>query len=42
LEAIMTWRGKMQWTLSLVLAASAAVLWHAPASGQPKGDDKER
>jgi mono/diheme cytochrome c family protein len=34
----MTWQGKMQWTLALVLAASAVVLWHAPAAVQAQGD----
>ena len=36
----MSWQGKMQWTLALVLAASAVGLWHAPAAGQAKGDNQ--
>jgi mono/diheme cytochrome c family protein len=36
----MTWQRKMQWALVLVLAASAAALWHVPAAGQPQGDNK--
>jgi mono/diheme cytochrome c family protein len=33
-------QGKMQWVFALVLAATATVLWHAPAAGQAKGDNK--
>ena len=36
----MLWQVKMQWALALVLAATAAVLWHEPAAGQPQGDNK--
>ena len=36
----MAWQVKMQWVLALVLAASGVVLWHAPAAGQAKGDNK--
>jgi mono/diheme cytochrome c family protein len=37
----MTWKGKMQWALALVLVTAAAVLWRAPAAGQAKGDNKK-
>ena len=36
----MAWQRKMQLALALVLVASAAVLWHAPAAGQSKGENK--
>lgn len=36
----MTWQGKMQWALALVLVAAAVVLWRAPAAGQAKGENK--
>jgi mono/diheme cytochrome c family protein len=36
----MIWQGNRQWALALVLAASGAVLWHASAAGQAKGDNK--
>ena len=36
----MVWKGMMQWAFVLVLAASGAVLWRAPAAGQAKGDNK--
>jgi mono/diheme cytochrome c family protein len=43
----MAWQGTIQWALALVLgalilvlAASAALVWHAPAAGQAKGDNK--
>ena len=36
----MTWQGKMQWALALVLVAATAVLWRAPVAGQAKGENK--
>jgi mono/diheme cytochrome c family protein len=39
-EVIMVWQGKMQWALALVLVVAAAVLWRAPAAGQPKVENK--
>jgi mono/diheme cytochrome c family protein len=39
-EVIMTWQGKMQWALALILAASSLALWRAPAAGQANGDNQ--